>query len=286
MNHTADTPSMNESIAELAVKKSGRPAGDAASRIVRDSDARLRGVSVIVPLFNERECVDSLVRTLSQLETLHAASYDCEFLLVNDGSTDDTAPLLRAAILGRANYRVIDHGANRGIAAAIQTGLQYAQHEIAASIDCDGSYDLALIAEMIPRLESGVDLVTASPYHPLGRVENVPPWRLRLSRSASRLYAIACGQPLACYTSCFRVYRRSAVADLSLENAGFVGVAELLCKVAARGGRVVEHPAVLRSRVAGQSKMRIMRTASSHLRLLGRLLVRRISGAIGGAISR
>ena len=126
-------------------------------------------------------------------------------------------------------------------------------------MDCDGSYDPLLVAELIPRLSPGVDLVTASPYHLQGSVENVPLWRLRLSRLASRLYGAACCHLLSCYTSCFRVYRRSATAPIELDNEGFVGIAELLCKVLAQGGQVVEHPAMLRVRTAGTSKMRVMR---------------------------
>src|SRR5688500_14942133 len=187
----------------------------------------LLGVSVVVPMFNERECIELLITSLARIEAALADCYDLEFLLVDDGSSDDTAALLQAAVAHRPNYRVIRHPQNRGIAAAIQTGILAASHEIVVSSDCDGSYDAMLIAEMIPRLQPGVDLVTASPYHPQGGVENVPQWRLALSRTASQLYALACRRRLSCYTSCFRVYRRSAVADIRLENERFVGVAEL-----------------------------------------------------------
>jgi dolichol-phosphate mannosyltransferase len=133
-----------------------------------------------------------------------------------------------------------------------------------------------VIGDLVARLQPGVDLVTASPYHRDGRVENVPHWRLALSRLASRLYGLACRHRLSCYTSCFRVYRRSAIAPIELENERFVGVAELLWKVLDRGGVVVEHPALLRSRVAGQSKMRIVRATLGHLRLIGKIAVTRL----------
>ena len=182
---------------------------------------------------------------------------------------------MQSLVGGRGNYRIVRHVRNRGIAAAIQTGIRAASHEIVVSMDCDGSYDPLLIAELIPKLTPGVDLVTASPYHVDGRVENVPLWRLRLSRLASRLYGIACRHKLSCYTSCFRVYRRSAVADIELENERFVGVAELLWKVLDRGGQVAEHPAMLRSRVAGQSKMRVVRASLGHLWLIGKIIAKR-----------
>jgi dolichol-phosphate mannosyltransferase len=100
----------------------------------------------------------------------------------------------------------------------------------------------------------------------------VPAWRLRLSRAASQMYAVLCRHKLSCYTSCFRVYRRDAVAPVELENERFVGVAELMWKVLERGGRVVEHPAMLRSRVAGQSKMRVLRASLGHLGLMVKIV--------------
>jgi dolichol-phosphate mannosyltransferase len=234
------------------------------------------GASVVVPMFNERECVDQLLASLAKLEAEIGDRYDFEFVLVDDGSTDDTAALLEGALSGKPRYRVVRHGENRGIAAAIRTGLRSARHEVVVSMDCDGTYDAGLMAEMIPLLRPDVDLVTASPYHADGAVENVPLWRLRLSRLASKLYGMACRHKLSCYTSCFRVYRRSTFAAIDLNNEGFVGVAELLCKVLARGGVVVEHPALLRARTAGTSKMRVMRAGADHLKLMARILARRL----------
>jgi dolichol-phosphate mannosyltransferase len=199
---------------------------------------------------------------------------------VDDGSRDETVALLEAALAGRPGRGIIKHGANRGIGAAIQTGLRAATHDVVASMDCDGSYDPALLGELIPLLTTGVDLVTASPYHVAGSVENVPMWRLRLSRLASQLYGVVCWHKLSCYTSCFRVYRKSATASIELQNEGFVGVAELLCTVLQRGGQVVEHPAMLRSRVAGVSKMRVFRASLGHLKLMSRIALGRVSRAL------
>ncbi|WP_428304185.1 glycosyltransferase family 2 protein [Lacipirellula sp.] len=240
-------------------------------------------VSVVVPMFNERECVASLMASLAGVEAQLGDRYTFEFVLVDDGSRDETVALLNATIVGRSNYRLVEHGVNRGIGAAIGTGIAAASHEVVVSMDCDGSYDPLLMGELLPLLAEGVSLVTASPYHRAGGVENVPLWRLRLSRLASQLYGLACRHKLSCYTSCFRVYRRSAVVDLQLENPGFVGVAELLCQVLQQGGVVVEHPAMLRSRVAGHSKMRVVRASLGHLRLIGKVVAARLGSVENAA---
>jgi hypothetical protein len=106
----------------------------------------------------------------------------------------------------------------------------------------------------------------------------VPGWRLFLSKSVSKLYGVILHHRLATYTSCFRVYRRSAVETLTIREGGFLGIAEMLGRLDLSGGRIVEYPAVLEVRLLGRSKMKTVRTIFGHLRLLTRLAVDRIAG--------
>ncbi len=235
-------------------------------------DPRVQQVSVVVPLFNERDCVTVLLESLVDLDVQLSEQYQFEFLLVDDGSSDGTPDMLEEAVAGRENFQVVRHQENLGIAAAIHTGIRQARHEVVVSIDADGSYEPSLLEEMVPLLTDDVDVVTASPYHPLGKVEDVPRWRIWLSKIASGLYRLAMPTKLYCYTSCFRVYRKQKVVALEPENAGYVGVAELLWKVDRQGGQIVEHPAVLRIRIAGYSKMRVFRSALRHLHLIVHIL--------------
>jgi dolichol-phosphate mannosyltransferase len=130
---------------------------------------------------------------------------------------------------------------------------------------------------MIPMLKDDVDMVTASPYHPDGGVRNVPTWRLFLSKRLSSLYRAVLGEKLHTYTSCFRIYRKSAVERLEVREDGFLGVAEMLGLVALEGGRIAECPAVLEVRLLGRSKMRVVKTMAGHLKLLLRLGAWRLS---------
>ncbi len=228
-------------------------------------------VTIVVPVFNERECVSSLMSMLVELDSDLGETYEFQFVLVDDGSTDGTQEALRELIMDRPNFQVVPHQCNRGIAAAIHTGIKHADSEIVASIDADGSYDVRLVEQMVPMLTADVDLVTASPYHPSGDVEDVAVWRLWLSQRASGLYRLGLQQKLHCYTSCFRVYRRSKVLDLEPINTGYVGVAELMWRLDRQGSKIVECPAVLRSRVAGQSKMRVFRATMRHLGLVSQI---------------
>jgi glycosyltransferase involved in cell wall biosynthesis len=207
-------------------------------------------------------------------------------VFVDDGSTDTTWATLERIFGDRNDVSLVRHPRNQGIAAAIRTGILRSRTEIVCSIDCDCSYDPLLLRDMIPLLGDGVDLVTASPYHPDGTVRNVPPWRLGLSRSLSRLYRMLLGSPLSTYTSCFRVYRRAVVAECRADRGGFLGIAELLGRIVLAGGTVVEYPATLEVRVLGRSKMKILRTIMGHLGLAAVLAGTRLRQAAHRTLER
>jgi glycosyltransferase involved in cell wall biosynthesis len=232
-------------------------------------------VSLVVPMFREQENVRYLLRTLDGLTARLADRHRFELVLVDDGSDDQTWEALQRACGGRPGVQLLRHPQNRGVAAAIMTGIRAASAEVVCSLDCDCSYDPLDLEHMLPLLGAN-DLVTASPYHPDGQVLNVPRWRLLLSRGLSRLYRRLLRAPVHTWTSCFRVYRRDRVAGLTLDNPGFLGIAELLLRLLRRGGRVVEYPTLLEARLLGVSKMRTMRTIRGHLGLLWRVWRRRL----------
>jgi hypothetical protein len=134
---------------------------------------------------------------------------------------------------------------------------------------------------MLPRLTRDVAMVTASPYHRDGKVNNVPSWRLVLSHTLSCMYRILLGQNLSTWTSCFRVYRKQQIVDLPLVENGFLGTAELAAQLSLHGRKIVEHPATLEVRLFGFSKMKTVRTILAHLRLLSKVVARKLSGSHG-----
>ena len=203
--------------------------------------------------------------------------YDLRYCFVDDGSSDSTWPSLQQLFGQDSRCTLIRQPRNQGVAAAILAGLRNARTEIVCSMDCDCTYDPSELGRMIPLLENA-DLVTASPYHPEGAVMNVPGWRLLFSRGCSRLYRAALGTNLHTYTSCFRVYRRSSVVDLTVEQTGFLGIAEMLGQLLLGGGRVIEHPATLEVRMLGHSKMKVARTTWGHIWLLARFAHQRFFG--------
>ncbi|MCA9264052.1 MAG: glycosyltransferase family 2 protein, partial [Planctomycetales bacterium] len=219
---------------------------------------------------------EHLVARLHALESQLREAYTCEFLFVDDGSTDDTADRLRRLSASLPSARIISHTHNRGVAASIMTGVQASSSELVCSLDSDCSYDPMHLVDMLPLLVDGVDMVTASPYHPDGAVLNVPAWRLSISKCASAIYRRALRQSLYTYTSCFRLYRKQSITPIRLQNEGFVGIAELVWQLDQRGGTIVESPAKLDVRQYGQSKMRVAQVTWGHLGLLSRVFADRL----------
>ena len=235
------------------------------------ADEKKQEVSVVIPVYNEAASLPYLKRALDELIN-QSDIYALKFIFVDDGSKDNTYQVLCDSFDSRNDCKIIRHQSNKGIAEALRTGIVSANTDIVCSMDADCSYDPLELLNMIPMLEEGVDMVTASPYHNVGSVRNVPKWRLFLSKSLSKLYHVTLHNKLATYTSCFRVYRRDSVSKIPPGYSGFLGVLELLAKLDINGGKVVEYPTVLQCRIFGHSKMQVARNILGHLKLLGTII--------------
>ena len=253
------------------------------SPIAASATGPVQSVSLVVPLYNEEKNVGYLYRTLVEFRQQLSSGFHVHVVLVDDGSSDSTWVELETRFRDFADCTLIRHPHNQGVAAAMLTGIGQAPTEIVCTIDADCSYDPHDLGAMIPLIENA-DIVSASPYHPDGKVLNVPGWRLVLSKTLSRMYGVVLGSQLYTYTACCRIYRKSAIEGLTISNGGFLGIAQILIEAKLRGARIVEFPATLESRLFGESKMKILRTIGGHLGLIKDLIVRRARtrGKAGG----
>ena len=268
---------------EEPIRIQAAPRGESDAAATTDE---IPHVTVVVPCYNEEQTLPYLANTLESVEATVAGRFVLHYVFVDDRSTDATWSSLRRLFGDREDCTLLRHERNRGVAIAILTGIRAARTAIVASIDCDCTYDPHELVHMLPLLAEGVDLVTGSPYHARGSVRNVPAWRLSLSKSASALYRLLLRQKLGTYTSCFRVYRRSAVLDIELDRGGFLGIAEMIGKLDLAGSMIVEYPTTLNVRVLGYSKMKVIRTIAGHLSLMVLLLRLRMGGGVALARER
>ncbi|NLE45701.1 MAG: glycosyltransferase family 2 protein [Chloroflexi bacterium] len=236
-------------------------------------------LSIVLPCYNEAENIAKIRRELLPVATELTRDYSLEVVFVDDGSTDGTWLALTEAFGGadvQIPVRFERHRANRGLGAALRTGLSAACGEVVVTTDSDGTYKFSEIPALLSCLVSGVDVVTASPYHPAGSVAGVPAYRLVLSRGSSTIYRLLVDWRVHTYTALFRAYRRAVVESITFEADGFLAGTELLVKSMLAGYHVAEYPAILHSRSFGVSKAKLVRTILAHLRFQVRILLHRL----------
>jgi dolichol-phosphate mannosyltransferase len=230
--------------------------------------ASLSLIDVVVPPYRERAAVPALCAALRRTLPLLPRS---QLLLIDDGSDDGTAEeCARCLADGEPAFawRILRHHRNQGLTAALRTGFFAGRAPIHCWLDADLSYDADLLLELVGQVRRGADVAVASPYHPQGRVESVPPVRLLLSRTMSGAYRLLWRDlPHTC-SSMVRAWRRSCLERCLPERPGHLGVTESLLRAHGRGARVVEVPATLRGRTTGRSSLRLVRTVVGQLGLL------------------
>jgi dolichol-phosphate mannosyltransferase len=244
-------------------------------------------VSLVIPAYNESEGIAQTAAALRTLLDYLAKKHRVEAIIVNDGSKDDTLARLEAEFNDDSRVRVISHAVNQGLGAAIRTGLKASTGEIVITTDFDGTYPLNTVPQILARLQvDGSDIVTASPYHPNGRVEGVPAYRLMFSFGASLLYRMLVKWNIYCWTALYRAYRRPVIECISFESNDFLAGTELLVKALRAGFKVTEFPTTLHVRTYGQSSMRVMQVTLAHLKFQWQLLKQSLLGEGRGAEMR
>lgn len=264
---------------EIHISQEPQVAADRREVIAIRDTKGLVPVSIVIPCYNEQESLPYLAKTLDSVENgLNSIGFTSRLVFVDDKSQDDTLSVIRELFGKREGMQIIEHDVNKGVAGGIITGIRAARTEIVCSIDCDCTFDPHELVNMIPMLGPDIDMVQASPYHKDGGVQNVPGWRLLLSKGASVLFRTVLNTKIASYTACFRVMRRSAMIDIVPEETGFHGVPEMLGLLDLKGGKIVEYPTILAVRLFGASKMKTLKTIAGTVKLLSRLTMLRIFG--------
>lgn len=236
-------------------------------------------LSVVIPCYNESEGIGQLRAQLDAARPGLDRFAPWELVLVDDGSTDDTYAQMASAFAGWTNLRIVRHEKNRGLGAALRTGLAAAEGEVIVVTDSDGTYPYTTIPDLLALLGPDVDIVTSSALHPQGGIDGVPAYRLLLSKGASFLYRVLVSWRIHTYTAMYRAYRREVARAVPTTSDGYLVMAELLVNALRRGYRVVEFPTILHVRRFGQSKAKIARIIGDHLRFQVGLIGRMLSGA-------
>jgi len=229
-------------------------------------------ISFIFPAYNEAENLKRFPAEV--MPVFDALGEPYEIMVVDDGSADDTAAV--AASLG-GPVRLVRHDRNRGLGAAIKTGISEARGDILITMDTDLTFSPTLVPRLLERFRRGdVDCVSGSPKL-AGYGDDIPTYRIFISRGASIVYRLIFGAALTSVSPIFRLYRREPLLTFPLQADGFEINAEILFHLIRKGYRVCEVPATLTRRIHGESKLNYSKEMRRHLRLILRLLKMRLS---------
>lgn len=229
-------------------------------------------VSVVVPVYNEEECVEALVARLHEVMSGLGRSY--EMLLVDDGSSDGTWAKLCSAAETIPCLKLIRFRRNFGQTAALSAGFHAAQGEAVVTLDADLQNDPADIPRLLERFDQGFDVVSG------WRKERKDKFLTRRlpSMLANSLISRITGVHLHDYGCTLKVYRREVIQNVHLYGEMHRFIPALASWV---GGTVDEVVVTHHPRRFGTSKYGLSRTLRVVLDLMTvKFLLRYSTGPI------
>lgn len=216
-------------------------------------------ISICVPLYNEEDNVCALYEELKKV--VNSAFLNCEFVFVDDGSSDSTVNRLIEVTKQDPRVRILTFRRNFGQTAAMAAGFDYASGDIIVSLDGDLQNDPSEIPAMIKKLDEGYDMVVGWRKNRQDKMfsRKIP------SMIANRLISKTTNVKLHDYGCTLKVFKADVAKNLKMYGEMHRFIPALAAQM---GVRIAEVPVNHRPRVHGTSKYGISRTIRVMLDLL------------------
>ena len=235
---------------------------------------------VVIPVFNESANVDQLCNGLVNIKGLLDKEFTIQFIVVDDGSSDDTVNRFQNNGLGDSLI-ILRHDTNHGPGAAFRTAFSYMapliqDEDWVLTMEGDNTSQLEILGKMLVQRINGAEVILASPNAPGGEMLRVVWYRLFLSHAANFMARFLLGlRGIHTLSSFYRLHSGMIIKKLQLkynspivESSGFEWAVEMLAKLVRVNARIVEVPMRLDfSARKGKTKMRILRTIRGYFRV-------------------
>ncbi len=203
-------------------------------------------VSVFFPCYNDAATIGGLVTRAAR--AIDGLGIDGDIVVVNDGSSDESAAVLAEAAAHEPRLRVVTHERNGGYGAALRSGFAAADREWVFYTDGDGQYDPGELAQLVAHATDDVDVVQG---YKLERSDNVA--RRVIGRMYHHFVSFLFGLRLRDTDCDFRLIRSSVLEDVELTQTSGVICVELVRKLQDADARVVEVGVHHYPRISGTS---------------------------------
>ena len=204
-------------------------------------------LTVIVPIFNERNTVVEIMRRMRAVDL----PIEREFVLVDDGSTDGTRQVLQQ--LGDSTARVVTHPQNQGKGAAIRSGLAHATGDLVLIQDADLEYDPEDWPKLLaPVFRGKATVVYGSRF--TGERRNMLVLHWVGNRMLSLLTNVLYNTTLSDMETCYKLFDRSVLDRITIKSNRFDFEPEITAKVLRQGIRIYEVPISYAGREPSEGK--------------------------------
>jgi len=191
-------------------------------------------LSVVIPAFNEERTLEEVVRRVE------CVPIDKEIIVVDDCSTDGT-PLVAENLRKAQRVAYFRHARNQGKGAALRTGFAHARGDVVIVQDADLEYDPSEIPRMmIPILEGRADVVYGSRFSGGESHRVLYFWHSVGNNLLTLMSNMFTDLNLTDMETCYKLFRREVLEDISIEESRFGFEPEITAKIAKRGYRIFE----------------------------------------------
>jgi glycosyltransferase involved in cell wall biosynthesis len=215
--------------------------------MARVTDApRELAVSIVLPAYDEELNIEQAIAEATAVAERLFAGH--EVIVVDDGSNDRTAELVRSVAEGDARVRLVSHGENRGYGEALRTGFLESRLDFVFFTDADLQFDLAELEHFV-QYAGTVDVVAGyrmNRQDTLARRLNAYAWNL--------LVRVLFYVPVRDIDCAFKLFDRRVLSQVDLESVGAMVNTELMVKLGRAGASVVEVGVTHRPRRAGAAR--------------------------------
>lgn len=196
-----------------------------------------RMLSVIVPVYNERNTVGEIIRRMRKVDL--PVDLELEIVVVDDASVDGSDKVL--STLEDSTVRVVRHEHNQGKGAAIRTALDYVRGDLVLVQDADLEYDPDDWPRLLaPVLKGKARVVYGSRF--TGERRNMLFWHWVGNRFLSLVTNVLYNTTISDMETCYKLFDRKVLEGITIEAKRFDFEPEITAKILRRGHRIYEVP--------------------------------------------